>query len=235
MMLLQNYLFHIACRKDIAYLLIERFDRIILKNTVTRVHQEDFCQALSVSSTKKYQNEGGPSFVNCFDLLTNTTQPAIDRNALASAMVFNFLIGNCDAHGKNFSLLHHHSGELSLSPLYDLVSTTFYPTLSTTMAMKIGDKYKMNDIDLTRWEKLCRQIQYNFPYLKRLIEQHCHAILNALEKNNDFYTDTTKNPAFVDGFTKKLRANITRTLKNIQYQRVNKPLLTDCIDPPYSG
>lgn len=81
------------------------------------------------------------------------------------------------------------------------------------MAMKIGDKYKSNDIDLTQWEKLCRQAQYNFPALKKMLEQQCHAILNALEKNKDFYVEKTKNSAFVEAFSGKMRANIERIMK----------------------
>lgn len=40
--------------------------------------------------------------------------------------MLNVLIGNGDAHAKNFSLLHHASGALGLAPLYDLMSTLYY-------------------------------------------------------------------------------------------------------------
>jgi serine/threonine-protein kinase HipA len=46
--------------------------------------------------------------------------------ALLRAVVLNVLIGNEDAHAKNFSLLHHPSGALGLAPLYDLMSTLYY-------------------------------------------------------------------------------------------------------------
>lgn len=36
------------------------------------------------------------------------------------------MLGNGDAHAKNLSLLHHPSGALSLSPLYDLMCTRHY-------------------------------------------------------------------------------------------------------------
>jgi serine/threonine-protein kinase HipA len=55
--------------EDINYLLVKRYDRIHVDNQVMRVHQEDFCQALGIPSTNKYQNEGGPSLKQCFDLL----------------------------------------------------------------------------------------------------------------------------------------------------------------------
>jgi serine/threonine-protein kinase HipA len=123
--------------KDITFLLIERYDRRIKNNYIERIHQEDFCQALGVPSFKKYQNEGGPSLKNCFELLKNTTQPAIDRNLLASAIVFNYLLGNMDAHGKNFSLLHNAVSNIRLAPFYDMICTSVYQNLTTNMAMKL--------------------------------------------------------------------------------------------------
>ena len=145
---------------------------------------------------------------NCFDLVMNTKQPVIARNQLASTMVFNFLIGNCDAHGKNFSLLHHDAHILSLSPLYDLVSTMYYPSLSANMAMKIGNEYKLERIGLHQWEKLCQIIHYNFSYLKRLIEQQRSDIIELLDKNKDFYVDVTQNPRFVAAFIQKITTRI---------------------------
>jgi serine/threonine-protein kinase HipA len=112
--------------KNITYLLIERYDRRVTDNHVRRIHQEDFCQALGILTPKKYQNEGGPGFKECFDLLKNTAQPAIDRNLLASALVFNYLICNMDAHGKNFSLLHHTQANIRLAPFYDMICTRVY-------------------------------------------------------------------------------------------------------------
>lgn len=124
--------------RDITFLLIERYDRKIKNHHIECIHQEDFCQALGVLSTRKYQNDGGPGFSDCFNLLNTTTQPAIDRNQLASALIFNYLICNMDAHGKNFSLLHHSSSNIRLAPFYDMICTLVYPNLSTRMAMKIG-------------------------------------------------------------------------------------------------
>ncbi len=132
--------------------------------------KKDFCQALGIISAKKYQNEGGPDFKACFDLLRNTTQPVKDRNALASLMIFNYLIGNMDAHGKNFSLLHSHrrvrantstfsavyrEDFVELTPVYDVVCTRVYKDLSPTMAMKIGGYYEPDKILPRHWERQC--------------------------------------------------------------------------------
>jgi hypothetical protein len=50
------------------YLLIERYGRRV-DDRPMRLHQEDFCQALGISTERKYQAEGGPSLAGCFALL----------------------------------------------------------------------------------------------------------------------------------------------------------------------
>jgi len=68
-------------------------------------------------------------------------------------VIFNYLIGNADAHGKNFSLLYD-EGKPRLAPAYDLLSTAVYPELAPKMAMKIGGKYDPDDIYLRHWHRL---------------------------------------------------------------------------------
>ncbi|MDR1087625.1 MAG: HipA domain-containing protein [Endomicrobium sp.] len=87
--------------KNIPYLLIERYDRQVSKNKVKRIHQEDFCQALGVLSINKYQRDGGPGFKQCFELLSITPVPAKAKLAFIKMIMFNYLVGNNDAHGKN--------------------------------------------------------------------------------------------------------------------------------------
>jgi len=130
--------------EDIDYLLAERYDRIRDgEENIQRLHQEDFCQALGIPSEIKYQSEGGPSLAVSFDLIRDASSaPAPDLIALLDAVIFNLLIGNHDAHAKNFSLLYMPDRSIRLAPLYDLVSTVFYPELTDKMAMKIGKQPK---------------------------------------------------------------------------------------------
>lgn len=137
------------------YFLIERYDREIDgKGNVARLHQEDFCQALGVAPEFKYEREGGPNIAACQDVLKKySSQPAADNDALLNRIVFNYVIGNADAHSKNFSLLY--KGERpELAPAYDLMSTAVYPELSSKMAMKIGGKYNPGDVCLRHWHGL---------------------------------------------------------------------------------
>ncbi len=67
-------------------------------------------------------------------------------------VIFNALIGNHDAHAKNFSLLY--SGKTPvLAPFYDTLSTAVYPTLTPKMAMKIGSQYKFSEVQARHWDQ----------------------------------------------------------------------------------
>ncbi|MFV0321731.1 MAG: type II toxin-antitoxin system HipA family toxin [Alphaproteobacteria bacterium] len=145
---------------DIPYYLIERYDRHIDKNgMVTRIHQEDFCQAMGFMPEMKYENEGGPNIDQCQQLINQyTIHPARAQLKFLDMIIFNYLIGNNDAHGKNFSLLYK-SNKPELAPAYDLLSTAVYPSLSSKMAMKIGGKYKPSEVCLRYFYKLTKDTQ----------------------------------------------------------------------------
>ncbi len=139
--------------------LIKRYDRQMNRDgSVTRLHQEDFCQALGMMPDQKYQNEGGPAFLDCFKIIDHyATQPALDKKRLIEWAVFNFLIGNCDAHAKNISLLIS-ANAIQLAPFYDLMSTVVYEGLSEKMAMKIGGYYERDVIVARHWVKFADDI-----------------------------------------------------------------------------
>jgi serine/threonine-protein kinase HipA len=140
------------------YLVVERYDRDQMADPIRRLHQEDFCQALGVPSAFKYQAEGGPGASDAITLLREATAaPVIEVPRFWDALAFNWLIGNCDAHGKNFSLLYD-AGSPTLAPLYDLVSTVVYPDLVTRLAMSIGGATQITDVDDQAWAKLAAQV-----------------------------------------------------------------------------
>lgn len=111
-------------------LLVTRYDRAIDGKTgrVRRIHQEDFCQALGRPPEQKYQSEGGPLAREIVRLLRSgwSTSPARDILAFVDLVVFNAIIGNADAHGKNYSMLYD-GRTRRLAPGYDLVSTVCWP------------------------------------------------------------------------------------------------------------
>ncbi len=147
----------IGTAEGVPFLLIERYDRARGDSgQIRRVHQEDFCQALAIPPERKYQGEGGPSLAQCFGLLDACARPALDRLELLRRVLFNFLIGNADAHGKNFALLHRRGGPV-LAPAYDLVCTTVYGEHTDRMAMKIGRKRRFSEVLPSHWESFARK------------------------------------------------------------------------------
>lgn len=170
-----------------SFLLIVRYDRAIsTSGELRRLHQEDFAQALGVPSHRKYASEGGPTFPDCFALLRRAaTRPARDILRLLDAAIFNLIIGNADAHAKKFSLLHK-DGAIVLAPLYDLLSTELYPELSPKLAMKIGGKSVLKEIETRQWEKFANDAGLGAPYVRNRIGQLCEAVIAALD--NEFNT-----------------------------------------------
>lgn len=140
-------------------LLVQRYDRVpgAAAAQAIRLHQEDFCQALGVPPEHKYQNEGGPDLAQCFALVRRATRPSAPHVlTLLDAVVFNALIGNHDAHGKNFSLLYG-AQVTRLAPLYDLLSTAVYPRLTEKMAMKLGSKYRFSEVMARHWAQFASE------------------------------------------------------------------------------
>jgi serine/threonine-protein kinase HipA len=148
------------------YLLVERYDRDMTTEPIRRLHQEDVCQALGRSSDRKYQADGGPTILETVDLMRNCSSvPAQDLPTFWRALVFNWLIGNCDAHAKNFSLLYD-TGAPTLAPLYDLVSTVAYPELTTRLAMSIDGATHISDVDTKAWEALAMETGYSARFIR---------------------------------------------------------------------
>lgn len=134
------------------FLLVERYDRSRQKDgNITRLHQEDFCQALGVPPELKYEEEGGPETERSLDLINRATaRPAADRLTFIRMLIFHYLVGNADAHAKNYALLYRGKTP-DLAPLYDVVCTAVYPRLAKKLAMAIGGHSTADTIQLKHW------------------------------------------------------------------------------------
>jgi serine/threonine-protein kinase HipA len=201
--------------EDIDYLLVKRYDRIFKDaengfNEIERVHQEDFCQALGIPTINKYQNEGGPSLKQCFDLIRSASSaPVIDLDNMINAVIFNYLIGNCDAHGKNFSLLY--LGQVQLAPLYDLISTLYYKDLDKKMAMKLGGEYQINKIMIKNFDQMADEVGLAKPEVRRRILEICEAILLSLPMSEIVNSEQEDVGSFINArcisFSRHMREN----------------------------
>lgn len=144
-------------------LIVRRYDRDIEGRLVHRLHQEDAAQALGLDRTEKYEDEaakrnrnaGLQALVLAFGSLA--LAPAEARDLLRRAAWFNWLVGNNDAHMKNFALLYGRGGrDAAIAPLYDLVSIEALPVDVHQMAMSIDGKIDGNAVDRAGIEWLAR-------------------------------------------------------------------------------
>lgn len=172
--------------------MVERYDRRRPPGDVAlRIHQEDFCQALGVVPALKYETHGGPGFQNVFDLVREwSTEPLPDTDALLSWALFNFLIGNADAHGKNLSFTYD-QGVVRLAPFYDLLSTAAYEgRVNNKFAMLMGKQKDPRYLSAANLEEFAQQAGIGkravFAELKRLadrIEKEATALTDAFVEN----------------------------------------------------
>ena len=128
-------------------ILVKRYDRVVSsEGVVSRLHQEDFCQALGIMSQNKYEENGGPGLSASIELIIrHSDDPMTDLRGFLGITLFNYIIGNCDAHAKNFSFVY--SGDLKkkhLAPFYDIVCSSIYEQFDRSLAMRIG---KHRDLD----------------------------------------------------------------------------------------
>lgn len=168
--------------KHQAYVIM-RYDRWRVDGKIVRIHQEDFCQALGISRIHKYEENGGPGFAACGKVLLHPSlsgDPAA-RETFIKGALFNYIIGNCDAHGKNFSLLYQRGEGVSLAPFYDLVSTMAYPELARKFAMAIGKTYRFDRIAEHSWKQFAADMHIRPERLYSLMEEVSAAVAPVLE------------------------------------------------------
>lgn len=195
-------------------IVVQRYDRSIDANgSVTRVHQEDFCQALGFPPERKYQQEGGPLLRDCIGLLREwSTVAALDIRDFLDGLIFNVLIGNADAHGKNYSILYRKT-ERRLAPFYDMVCTLAWPELSKTPAMKIGKSDSIERITPAHWQKMAKESSVGWPMLRERIVDLCGKCIDGL-RNKDVL-GAANDPAMAErvaGIIQERAASLLRGL-----------------------
>jgi len=163
-------------------LVVARYDRVTLQDgTVVRVHQEDFCQAMGFPPERKYQQEGGPLLRDCFRMLREwSSAPVLDIRDFVDGVMFNMIVGNADAHGKNYSLLYR-NGTRRIAPLYDIVCTLAWPALSKVPAMKVGKSQSMNNIAPGNWKYMAEEARLNWPMVRLRLQQMARRVLAEID------------------------------------------------------
>ncbi len=149
-------------------LVVSRYDREAAGTKIVRVHQLDFCQLAEVLPDQKYEKDGGPSIAKIFELVDQHSHtPGKDRLKAVDWVLFNYLIGNADAHGKNLAMLVSRANKLSMAPCYDIMCTAIYPELDARMAMAIGDEYRPQWVRKDNWKRFTQQVRVNPSLLRK--------------------------------------------------------------------
>jgi serine/threonine-protein kinase HipA len=197
--------------KTIHLLLNERFDRIRNNSHIKRIHQEDFCQALGISHANKYEKEGGPSLRSSIQLIRDiSVEPALDTERFLDWIIFNFICGNADAHGKNLSILYTKSG-LRLSPFYDLVATAAYKTIDKHMAMNIGGQNDPGKIGRREWESCARELEVGRSFLIKKVINNTSIIKEAADRAWEYYKENHGELEFLNQIRIAIHRKAKRT------------------------
>ncbi len=156
-------------------LLVQRYDRTWTPDGgLLRTHQIDACQALNLPPEQKYEEPAyetappGPSFAQLLALHQLCRVPASAQVLMLQWILFNYIIGNSDAHAKNFSFLVSEKG-MQAAPLYDLVSGMRYAL--TDMAQTIGGETHVGVIGAAEWRQLAKDCGIAGTLLQRIGKQ----------------------------------------------------------------
>lgn len=145
-------------------LCVRRFDRAVVGDDVRRLHVIDGLQALDLPVSHKYERwlgsgrdvavvRDGASIPRLQGLAVHSPAPALLRRDLLRRHVFDLLVGNSDAHGKNVSFYVTSAG-LSLAPAYDTVCVAAWPDLDADLALAIGDQFDGEAVGPADWRRL---------------------------------------------------------------------------------
>jgi len=169
-------------------LVVQRFDREAGDAGVRRIHVIDACQALDLPVAYKYERNfgsgkdvryirDGVSFERLFSTAVSyTTQKALTRQALTRWAIFQYLIGNADAHGKNVSFFCS-AGGLAMAPFYDMASVVQYEGLDHEFAMAYGDAFGLDDVSPFAWADFAKRSGLQRSYLAREMTRMAHVAL----------------------------------------------------------
>lgn len=135
-------------------LVVERYDRMgsSWPDDITRVHQEDGCQALGLPPSHKYASEAtpkgdDPSYLALSQLLVRYAEnPEQELFKLLRHMVVTFCLGDWDAHAKNVSFLYRKTSMPTLAPLYDVMPIAEVEPRTQTLSLSVGGELDPREV-----------------------------------------------------------------------------------------
>lgn len=194
---------------DAAVLESRRYDRPESSDgALSRLHQEDFCQATGRSPRAKYHELGGPTFADVQTILRRSSlAPLEDLQHLGRWMFVNFLVGNRDGHAKNLSLLYEDEG-IRLAPFYDVVSTDVYRGLDRTWALHVGGRDTPASLDAYGLRKFARSVAMSFKRVRELGGETADAVESSMADVFHGVAGATGHPPVLDRMTSLVAARL---------------------------
>lgn len=158
---------------ETAYL-VERFDRLRSGQIATRLHAEDLAQAMGKGPDQKYN-------ISAQQVIHLLREQAGDEVAYAFVrqLAVNVLLGNADAHAKNYSLLLRPDA-ISLAPMYDVVPVGVYPAFDQQLAMRIGGARRAAEVSPAHWRKLARVSGLDEERVSAMVTSLAHSLREAV-------------------------------------------------------
>lgn len=151
-------------------LIVERFDRRWQDDGrwISRLPQEDFCQATGTPGDLKYESDGGPGIRAGLALLAGGEDARGDSLRFVLAQLAFWLMAATDGHAKNFSIFLNRGGGFHMTPLYDVLSA--WPIIGNganqlsprkaKLSMALRGKnthYHLHEINTRHWATLAQQ------------------------------------------------------------------------------
>ena len=204
-------------------LMVERFDRVVSKDTVKRLHIIDGCQMLDLPSSYKYErNFGsgrdvenireGASFPKLFEAANLCEVPATAKLQLLDWAIYTLIIGNADAHGKNISFFVNKSG-ITVAPYYDILSIIMHEGVDHELAMSYGDEFDADNVLGYPLREFAEETGLNPKLVSTRIKTVCKNVKHALDNhtiNMILFTNKEKD------FTDNLHLVISKRINTLQ-------------------
>ena len=197
---------------------ILRFDRKVSDLGVRRIHTIDGCQALGLPSAYKYERQfgdgkdvafirDGANLKRLFNI-RGLQNPLAAWENLFDWVIFNLLIGNSDAHGKNFSFFGSHRG-FRPAPWYDLVSVRLIPDVSHTLAMSVGEEFDPENVHALQLLYLADDVALTKEFAVYRLRRMIKLCAPALERLGETVSDPdSEEREFMETFKASIRQNL---------------------------
>ncbi len=204
-------------------LVVRRFDRELNGDTVVRRHLIDGCQMLDLPPTYKYERpfgksgdaaviRSGANLPDLFDSCRLCRVPAAAMRDMLNWVLFQLLIGNSDAHGKNISFFVGPAG-IDMAPAYDLLNLDMYAAeYDRDFSMAIGDAFAPEDISPWELAEMCERCGLQKRLVANTLATMSEKLIKAMDTVNLSDLLLGEESEFAGELLDKIRKNMERYL-----------------------